>query len=271
MDTVSFTTGFALGLSRSSGGAGGDIAFHEIISNSKAVKTIPINNKFRFTLNVMQVWVDPFESGIGINSARLGDPVYETGSRSYNDICYGSVIYYTMLMGYIVAYENNVPIFANKCGQMRSNSSSISMGVDNGKVVALPYGEDIYDVSSAEITSALSLWKPTDTYFTHQIYNADDNYSTRIQIENITFIYHDYYRGSDPDGDYAYIARTDTNTGSAWLSSPYTYGGDAVTYTDMTTPQYIAKYQEITAAINAEHGVEYRTAEWGRIYDHYPG
>ena len=251
------------------GGTGYDLAFREIIDNSKVVKTLPVNNKFKFTLNVMAVHANPRETTAMINTTRFFSNVH---SQVVSVDSSGTVNYYldyiVYILCFVVGYEDDTPIFANIAGQNTHKNSYRMQPDSSGNMLAYPYGEYFFDVTDSVITANLTLWNPSDTQFMHSIYNADDNYRTTFSVPYRS-VYKDYYMGSDAEGNFAYVALTQDDTENVWFSSARTYG-NGTTFTNMTIPQYLAKYQEIVNAINAEHGVTSQAAVFGRIYDSYP-
>lgn len=250
------------------GGGGSTSLLQEFIANSKKLKEIPIDNQYHYALHVISVNPTQYPAIVPVTAMRSFDLVpAQIGCNAFGGMPY----YRNSLYAFMVAYENDVPIFAQYSGNPWWYNPNCRGDLDtDGKLVVLPDGVADIDMNSLTLSAnELSFWKSGLTQWDWQIHDTASPSSSIYINGTYTFRDYDIYYDSD-NVPYAVLDTTHTNTFSGYVNNYINPNSFGVIFMDMTPAQFSNKIRDIYVAINAANGVTVPEAYWGRVYNARP-
>ena len=278
------------------GGGGGqkeDLMFDELLAKSKQVSVIPVNNKFHFTYNAIQYIPGDFniEDYIGLPEMKYTTSMlfwqqvsaqvnytYESGQF------YERVFFEPMLYSFIIAWEDDNPLYAAMIGNsMWYMSRTVEKGNiethDPDEYVLFPQTFYLWDVDSIASDAGFNLavynsaFPSSNGYYIHNFVSNDTQNNTPISqifqgnhytIEN-TIRYQSY-------GGYSYPYAEPTISmarENVYMNTSFNIDLASPVLSHLATDEVVRKNQEIARAIDTDANMynlsNYHVTQWGKV------
>ena len=276
------------------GGGGGqkeDLMFDELLQKSTQVSTVPINNKFHYTVNAIQSI--PFDFGleqygdlpqIKYTNILFFDQFYSRGGTQ-DGYDTGDMYEWTTwapkLYLFAIAYENNNPIYAVKLNM--GDSSTMPLTTEKGDIetqdrdawICFPLQFSVFDQDSVESDAGLNLAVYNSSFsdtgrYGHFFTQTDTQYnyplSQIFQVDKYTVNNTINYQ-TISGYNYAYAVPTITQT----REKVNIFGSDFSfpVLSHLPFEQVKQKYYEITNDINTDPNMynlnSYHVGKWGKV------
>lgn len=250
----------AIGLLLGGGGSQGENIIQYIVDNSVYVDTVTINDAYHYDMRLMYIdnrgisWTCA-DKALGKTAENMQHNVTVVSTGNSNMAHLSSVVSMTFMVQWLIAYENNIPIYANSAyiSWRALDNPAWGMRIIDGVSQTVRMYTTILDVDLQNITknyNSLTFYMSMNTASQGSIYTDTGSSSPTVTVP---IKYYHYDEIQDEYGDMPQYVRTDINSTNLYLpSNIYPSSSGSLFYTNMSVSELNQKIYDIIVAINED-------------------